>query len=186
MRGAGFVKLQSCPAGGIVQWQLLILLILVMALTGCKGSGGDDLDQFMRDADKTMKVKIDPLPEVTPYIPVPYNADGILTDPFVARKAINAPKGSLQPNLTRPREPLELYPLENLKFVGSIEKAKLKYALIKAPDGTVQQVKIGNYIGQNFGLVTNIEATGILLKEIVQDEESGEWVERDASIELQE
>ncbi len=186
MKGAGFLKLQRCPASGIFQWRLLILLLLIIVLTACQGSGGDDLDQFIRDADKSMKATIEPLPEVMPYVPIPYNADGILSDPFVARKAINAPKGSLQPNLTRPREPLELYPLENLKFVGSIEKAKLKYAVIKAPDGTVQQVKIGNYIGQNFGLVTNIEVTGILLKEIVQDEESGEWVERDASIELQE
>jgi type IV pilus assembly protein PilP len=184
-RGLEKIAVQKLPREGRAAMHFAPI-VAAMLLAACQGGGGDDLDQFMRDADKTMKVKIEPLPEVTPYVPMQYNADGILSDPFVARKAINAPSGHLQPNLTRPREPLELYPLENLKFVGSIEKAKLKYALIKAPDGTVQQVKIGNYIGQNFGLVTNIEATGIVLKEIVQDEQSGEWVERDASIELQE
>jgi type IV pilus assembly protein PilP len=185
MSSASDLNFQRQPGDGDFK-RHIFLVLLALLLTSCQAADGDDLDQFMRDADKTMKVKIEPLPEVTSYVPMQYNADGILTDPFIPRKAINAPKGNLQPNLSRTREPLELYPLENLKFVGSIEQAKLKYALIKTPDGTVQQLKIGNYAGQNFGLVTNIEATGIVLKEIVQDEDSGEWVERDASIALQE
>ena len=185
MRSLHSLCLQSLSASWFSQLRMLPVL-LVLLLTACQAADGDDLDQFMRDADKTMKVKIDPLPAVTPYVPIQYNPDGMLTDPFVPRKAINAPKGSLQPNLTRVREPLELYPLENLKFVGSIEQPTLKYGLIKTPDGTVLQVKIGNYVGQNFGLVTNIEAAGITLKEIVQSEETGDWVERDASIALQE
>jgi type IV pilus assembly protein PilP len=57
--------------------------------------------------------------------------------------------------------------------------------LIGLPDNSIQQVKVGNYVGQNFGMVTNITESGVVLKEIVQDELSGDWVERTASIDLQ-
>ena len=48
------------------------------------------------------------------------------------------------------------------------------------------EVTLGEHIGQNYGLVTAISDTEISLKEIVQDELSGDWVERPASVTLQE
>jgi type IV pilus assembly protein PilP len=62
----------------------------------------------------------------------------------------------------------------------------LQYALIKTPENNIQQVKIGNYMGQNFGIVTEIGESTVTLKEIVQDELSGDWVERSTTISLQE
>jgi type IV pilus assembly protein PilP len=47
-------------------------------------------------------------------------------------------------------------------------------------------VKIGHYVGQNFGMVSEIKENEIVLKEIIQDETSGDWVERVAVIPLQE
>jgi len=166
----------------------ILIIQLCLLITACGGGKGDDLDKFMEESVKNMHVKIEPLPEVKPYVPLQYNADGSLSDPFKSRKAqaANSGGGNLQPNLNRPKEALEAYPLESLKYVGSIEKAKLKYALIKTPDDTVQQVKIGNYMGQNFGVVIGITESGVMLKEIAQDELSGDWVERSASVNLQE
>ena len=90
------------------------------------------------------------------------------------------------PDMNRPKQPLEAYPLESLKFVGSISRDDLKYALIKTPDNTIHQLKVGNYAGQDFGMVTEITDGGVMLKEIVQDDMSGGWTERPASINLQE
>lgn len=162
-----------------------IIFMLALMLSSCGGSSGDDLDKFMSEAATNMVARVEPLPEVTPYTPLEYNSDGALNDPFKPRKAQNSGNASLQPNLNRPKEPLEAYPLETLKFVGSIEKLKLRYGLIGLPDNSIQQVKVGNYVGQNFGMVTNITESGVVLKEIVQDELSGDWVERTASIDLQ-
>jgi type IV pilus assembly protein PilP len=81
---------------------------------------------------------------------------------------------------------MEAYPLESLKYVGSLSKSKLTYALLKTPDETVQQVKLGNYVGQNFGRVTQITDGEILLTEIVQDDLTGDWVERISNLVLQE
>ena len=92
----------------------------------------------------------------------------------------------MQPDLNRPREAMEAYPLESLKYVGSLYKAKLKFALVKAPDNAVNQLTIGNYLGQNLGMVVDITDNEIKIKEIVQDELSGDWIERAASMSLQE
>lgn len=165
--------------------KIVLLTVLSAGLVACSGDKGDDLDKFMATAANDMGKNVEPLPEVLPYSPLQYNADGVLSDPFKARKAANK-SGALQPNTNRPKEALEAYPLESLKYVGSLSKNKLTYALIKTPDNTVQQVKIGNYMGPNFGLVTKIDDTSISLKEITQDDLTGDWVERTTSINLQE
>ena len=163
----------------------LAICALTLTLFACSGDGGDDLDKFMRDAANDMRVKIKPLPEVRPYFALQFNADGILGDPFRSRKAANK-SSSLQPDLGRPKEPMEAYPLESIKYVGLLSKSKLTYALLKTPDNGVQQVKVGNFVGQNFGVVTKITDSEIVLKEIVQDDLSGDWVERVSNLALQE
>jgi type IV pilus assembly protein PilP len=164
--------------------RLLYLILSVFLLASCGGTEGDDLDQFMADAAKTMSTKVEPLPQVQPYVPLQFNVDGTISDPFRPRKVVSS--GTFQPNLSRPKEPLEAFPLENLKYVGALTKNKSTYALIKTPDNTLQQVKIGNYLGTNYGLVTSINDSEVTLKEIVQDELSGDWVERISSLSLQE
>jgi len=166
-------------------FRLLPILVLGVVLTACSGEDGDDLDQYMRDATKDIKPKVKPLPEVKPYTALQYNADGSLVDPFRARKASNK-SSALQPNLNRPKEPLEAYPLESLKYVGMLSKNKLTYALLKTPDNVVQQVKVGNFVGQNYGRIMQITDRDVMLNEIVQDELSGDWVERGSSLALQE
>lgn len=163
----------------------LPIFILSLGLVACSGEEGDDLDKFMRNAAKDMRPRIKPLPEVMPYLALQYNADGKLSDPFRSRKALNK-SSTHQPNLSRPKEPLEAFPLESIKYVGLLSKSKLTYALLKTPDNGVQQVKVGNYIGQNFGLITQITDSEVILKEIVQDDLSGDWIERVTNIALQE
>jgi type IV pilus assembly protein PilP len=168
-----------------VKFKIILMIAISCTLFGCKGEKGDDLDKFMADAANDMGKGVEPLPEVLPYSPLQYNADGTLSDPFKARKA-SSKSGSLQPNTNRPKEALEAYPLESLKYVGSLSKNKLTYALVKTPDSTLQQVKTGNYVGPNFGLVTQINESAIEIKEIIQDDLTGDWVERNSSINLQE
>ena len=168
-----------------VSFRIVSTFLLVMVLAACSGGEGDDLDKFIRDAGNEMQPRIKPLPEVKPYLALQYNADGMLSDPFRARKASNK-SGALQPNMQRPKEAMEAYPLESIKYVGMISKSKLTYALLKTPDNGVQQVKVGNYVGQNFGMVTQISDSEVVLKEIVQDDLTGDWVERVSNLALQE
>ena len=165
--------------------KLMLVCAISLPLLACNSDEGDDLDKFMRDSANDMRPKIKPLPEVKPYVALQYNADGTLSDPFRARKA-SSKSGALQPNLNRPKEPMEAYPLESIKYVGLLSRSKLVYALLQTPDSGIQQVKVGNYVGQNFGLVTQINDSEVTLKEIVQDDLSGDWIERISTITLAE
>lgn len=165
-----------------VKWLVISMSALLVA---CGSNEADDIDHFIKDAPKSLNPKIPAIPQAQVYSPKPYNGDGTLSDPFKSRKS-DAKRGGIHPDLARPKAPLEAYPLESLKFVGVISKPTLRYALIQAPDNTVQPVQLGNFVGQNFGVVTAIREDGITLKEIVQDESSGDWTERSASINAQE
>ncbi len=155
-------------------------------LVACGGEQHSDLKQFVKDSDNLPRGRIPPLPEVRPYEPFSYAAFN-LTDPFKPRK-IEPPKatagGGLQPDFNRRREPLESYPLENLKMVGTLQQKKDIYALVKTPDNNLFRVKPGNHLGQNFGRIIAISESNIRLKEIVQDS-SGGWEEKEQALLLQ-
>lgn len=157
-----------------------------LALIACSGEDHEDLRQWMNGAAKDVKGKIPPLPQVKPYEAVAYDAGGLI-DPFRASKiGVEQKKsggGGMQPNLDRPREPLEAYPLESLKYVGVMIKKKASYAIILV-DGSLYQVKVNNYMGQNFGRVTRVSESEVTLMELVQDP-AGDWLERTSTLLLQ-
>ena len=149
-----------------------------LALVACSGGDNEDLRQWMNEAAKDAKGSIPPLPQVKPYEPVPYDV-GNLMDPFKpARIGPDQRKGGgggLQPDMDRGREPLESFPLMSRK--------KTSYAIILV-DGSLYQVRVGNYMGQNFGVITKILESELTLKELIQDS-AGDWVERESSLLLQ-
>jgi type IV pilus assembly protein PilP len=139
----------------------------------------------MAEQGKGVRGKLDPLPQIKPYEPFAY-ADFDLPDPFKPRK-IEPVKGEstskLAPDLNRRREPLEAYPLEGLSMVGTLEKGKALYALVKTPERDIYQVRQGNHMGQNFGVIVGISDTEIKLKELMQDG-AGDWSERSSTLNL--
>jgi type IV pilus assembly protein PilP len=164
----------------------LVTLVLLLAACGQREFG--DIKQWMDESTKNLRGKVEPLPEVKPYQPVIYNAFD-LVDPFNRVKLEVAKKGggggALAPNLNRPKESLEAYDLEKLKMVGTLEQNKVINALIRSPDGNLYRVKLGSYMGQNFGMVTAITEREVTLKEIVEDS-GGDWVERTSTLSLDE
>ena len=165
---------------------LLISSLACVLLAACSGGNQDELQQWMKDNTKDMRGRIPPLPQVKPYAPVAYDASGIIP-PFSDRKlAVETKQGGgsgIQPDMNRPKEPLEAFPLESIKYVGVIEKKKQSCGIVTA-DGALYQVRTGNYMGQNFGVITRISETEMNLRELVQDP-NGDWVERVSSLQLQ-
>jgi type IV pilus assembly protein PilP len=161
----------------------LLIPVALTVLGGCS-SEIDELRKFVRESDKGLPRKIEPLPAVKPFEPFAYEGFD-LPDPFKPRK-LSAPKegagGGLAPDLNRRKEPLEAFPLEQLKMVGTLSQGKDVYALVRA-DKTLYRVKKGNYMGQNFGLITDVTEGDIKLKEIVQDS-AGDWAERQSVLPL--
>lgn len=162
----------------------LASVIIVLGLSGCAGGSMEDLQSFVAETGKDLQGKIEPLPEVKIYEPFTYNAFD-LPDPFKPRKLSSGGGGGMQPDLARPKEPLESFSLETLKMVGALSKDGVIRAVIKTPDNAVYHVRKGNYVGQNFGLVTQISDSEVTLREIVQDS-AGDWSERTSALLLQE
>ena len=118
--------------------RLAITLGVALALAGCESGEQQELRAELASMTKDLRGKVDPLPVVKPYEPVPYTAYD-MADPFgpakiqlVAAKGAGQGAGGLQPDLSRPREPLEAFPLESLRMVGTLERSKQTYALVKA------------------------------------------------------
>jgi type IV pilus assembly protein PilP len=166
----------------------LLAASAALALAACGGDEHKELKQELAEATKDFRGQVPPLPQVKPYEPVPYTAEG-LTDPFrheridVARvddkKVVNA---KLAEQEKRIKEPLEAFPLESIQMLGTITQSKETFALVKAGPN-LYRVKKGNYMGQNFGVITGIDEAQISLKELVQDS-AGDWVERVSSLQL--
>ena len=164
--------------------RVLIVALLCAGLASCSGEQHSDLRQFVKESDNLPRGRIPPLPDVKPYEPFNYDAFN-LVDPFKPRK-IEPPKavaGGIQPDQNRRKEPLEAYPLENLRMVGTLQQNRTTYALVKSPDNNLFRVRLGNYMGQNFGLITEISESTIKLKEIIQDS-GGDWTERVSTLTL--
>lgn len=161
-----------------------LMVVIGATLAGCGGESHQDLRAWMAEQGKGTRGRLEPVPQIKPYEPFAYNAFD-LPDPFKPRKIEPAKGGSkLAPDLARRREPLEAFPLESLTMVGTLEKNKAMYALVRTPEKDLYQVRAGNYLGQDFGVIVGISDTEIKLRELVQDG-AGDWTERTSSLQLQ-
>ena len=169
--------------------RVLLVAGAAVLLAACGGEEQGELRQELAALTKDLRGKVDPLPQVRSYEPVPYKGESML-DPFVPGRIVVSQAGGagvgggggVQPDLNRPKEPLESFPLEGIQMVGTLAQNKDTFALVRA--GTnLFRVKKGNYMGQNFGVITAIDEAQISLKEVVQDS-GGDWVERNTTVQM--
>jgi type IV pilus assembly protein PilP len=167
-----------------MQGRVALLGLLCLSAAGCGRSHGD-LYAWMDEVRATEKVSIDPLPVLKPYEPFVYAREG-LKDPFLdtleeQRTEVAAGGEGPRPDLNRRKEALEAYPLDALRMVGTLERGGSVWALIQAPDQTISRIGVGNYLGENYGRVTQVGATDIQLTELIPNGTGG-WMERQGSV----
>ena len=175
----------------IFRSSVILAIPLVLGLGGCSDGGIHEVQQWMDDVRRGTKASIPPLSEPKKFTPFLYTTTKDVIDPYnpsklaIALAKAKADSGrGFTPDLDRRREPLESYPLDTLKMVGTLQRAGLSYALLQTGK-VLFHAKVGNYIGQDLGMITKITETEVDIKEIVQDA-AGDWVERKAQLELQE
>jgi type IV pilus assembly protein PilP len=175
-------------SGAIRRAALVIAVPCTLLVTGCE-TDQSELQAWMDQTRRNTPVRVERLPAPKSFEPYLYQGRDE-TDPFSQAKlrvsAVEAERagGRLSPDLTRRREALEAFPLDNLKLVGNLRQGSANVALLQA-DTAVHQVRVGNYVGQNFGRITQISETEVSVKELVQDA-AGDWVERTTALRLQE
>lgn len=168
---------------------IVAALGLPLLLAGCNANL-PDIQQWMDNVRSTTPPQRATLTEPKRFEPFYYEEVESIP-PFSTSKlaALQDPmqvraKGGLAPDTNRRREVLENFPLDQVQMVGFMRNSVSNTALFKI-DQTIYQARVGNYAGQNYGVITKISETEVALRELVQDA-AGEWVERETVLKLQE
>ena len=174
------------PSMAVVTW-----VVFVSLLTGCGSDDFSDLNRYILEVKTRPKESIKSLPEIKVIEPFMFKPEG-LRDPFKPLEQSEQSDGvdvstasGIKPDTTRRKEELEAFPLDGLRMVGTVDMKSSLWGLVKASDGTIYRVKVGNYMGKNYGKIIRIVSDKIELMEIVPDK-PGTWREQPASIALTE
>ena len=157
------------------------LLGIALVLTASCSSDRSiiDLKRFVRNMHKSTQPSVEPLPELAP-IPAYTYAASSLPDPFSPENVFPKPEPDLlEPDSTRPREPLEGFALDALQLAAIMILEGKHQLIVVTPDGVIHQVVEGAYLGQNYGQITEIDLEGrsVGLAEVVKGAD-GRWQER--------
>jgi type IV pilus assembly protein PilP len=158
-------------------------------LAGCSADH-DELRGWMEQQRREARPNVPPLQPPKRFDPQAYTAAQAV-EPFSTQKlSVALKQEARQPNsilaaeLNRRKEPLEAYPLDSMSMVGSVNREGKPFALLRV-DNLLYQVKVGDHLGQNYGLILKIAETEVVLRELVMDA-GGEMIERPATLQLQE
>jgi len=171
--------------------KVLWLMLATAGLSACD-SGQEDLQRWMVEQRAQVKPSVPPIAEPKKFTPQAYT-EGSSFEPFnilkltqALRRESNQPSTSelIAPELARRKESLEAFPLDSMAMVGSMNRNGQPVALVRV-DKLLYKVRVGEYLGLNYGRITRINETEVALREIVQDA-AGEWIERVATLQLQE
>jgi type IV pilus assembly protein PilP len=164
-------------------------LMATMLLAGCGDSDVREVRDWMEQVRRNTRPAVKPLPEPKDFLPYAYGEKDAV-DPFdpnkllgeLARAAATSNNPN-RPDLERPRELLETFPLDTMRMVGTMEKGGARFALVQI-ERSLYRVKAGQRIGPNFGVVTHVGDDAVDIREVVQDA-AGEWTQRTTKLELQ-
>ena len=176
---------------------VLSLVSLATLVGGCVSKDISDLEDYAADVLARKGGNIEPLPPIKPSERYLYQAETQgLRDPFQsfldeAEKAIAPESGGGKGDefaneiATHNPEELENFELDGLRMVGVLENTDNTWAIVRDQEGVVHRVATGNYIGRNYGKVTNVQDDRIDIREITKDSQ-GRWEERAAALLLSE
>lgn len=172
--------------------KVLWLVLATLGLSACGDSDQEDLQRWMVEQRAQIKPSVPPISEPKKFTPQAYT-EASSFEPFnmlkltqALRRESNQPSTSelIAPELARRKEALEAFPLDTMAMVGSMNRNGQPVALVRV-DKLLYKVRVGEYLGLNYGRITRINETEVALREIVQDA-AGEWIERVATLQLQE
>ncbi|MDH3527667.1 MAG: pilus assembly protein PilP [Gammaproteobacteria bacterium] len=173
----------------MLRW--LTAIALSGSMAACTDNPTADLETYVKETKDQQRSSIEPLPEFEPFESYIYQANE-LRDPFTEPTFAHAPTSvaqaggsGIKPDFDRAREPLEEYPLDSLRMVGTLEQDQDSWALILDTEETIHRVQHGHYMGQNYGKIVRVSEFEVELMEIIPDGLGG-WMERQASIAISE
>lgn len=162
-----------------------LALLLTTVLAGCS-QDMHDLRSYLEKVKQRPGGPIAAIPEMKPFATFNY-PDTAVRDPFASlafgepERSQNRSQSGPRPDPTRPKEALEEYPLDSLAFVGTLQRGRQIWALIRDPGGTIHRVQTGNHMGQHYGRIVAISPRSIEVSELIPNQQGG-WVQHDGSL----
>jgi type IV pilus assembly protein PilP len=166
---------------------------------GCVSTDMSDLENYIAEVNaRQPRTAVQPLPELK--VPETYDYKSALAgkrDPFesfLKQRAAEAERTGATDAVTealrreiegRNREELEQFELDALRMVGTLQDNNQLWGIILDKEGTVHRVKVGNYMGRNYGKIMSIAEDKIELREIMNTSNGG-LEERPATVALTE
>ena len=160
---------------------LCLLVIISTLLMSCSSSEDSELTRYINRIKSRPIKPIEPIPEVKPFPKFAYPETDSRRSPFKPM-VIERQSDQFAPNTNRPKQPLEAFPLDALKFVGVLKQGPMVWALISQPDNVVSRIKPGDYMGKNYGQVISIKDKALKLVETVQV--NGKWEKKEITLYL--
>ncbi|RTL56883.1 MAG: hypothetical protein EKK46_03780 [Rhodocyclaceae bacterium] len=172
--------------------RVIFYFLISLLLASCGGGEPEDVRLWMTESTKDMRGKVPPLPEIKA-MPVITYEPGELIPPFnteklfaeEAKSAQIARNGGPKP-LNPDAYPMTRVPLEAIRLVGTMLIGKEVTAIMTIDREAPRRVRVGDYVGQNFGRVTSIKLASdlndgeVTVKETVL--EKGVWVEKESRV----
>ncbi|MFY7697916.1 MAG: pilus assembly protein PilP [Legionella sp.] len=159
------------------------LLICCCLFVSCSDNNAD-LKRYIYDVKTRPPNPIEPIPEFVIPPKFSYPENELRRNPFKPNVSEKPKLDISAPDMHRSKQPLEAFSIDVLKFVGVLQEGSVFWGLINQPNGLVTKVKVGDYMGKNYGRVTNINDTSIALEEVIQV--NGQWQKRNYMIKLSE
>ena len=163
------------------------LLVSLLVLAGCESSNDENLSVWMatvRQSTHSNALTVPPPLVATPATYEPVNR----ADPFDATKISMlldmSDQAGVRPDLKRSREPLESYPLDQFRMVGSIGRQGQSVALVEVGK-MLYQIRKGDHLGQDLGEVIAIREGTVDIEETLQ-EANGVWIKRRVQLSMRE
>ena len=163
-----------------------VSIIGIVLMTGCSERNEfAEMDAKLAEASLDQKVTVDRLPSFPgqdDYLYQSYGKRNPFASPVTDMEALADEKTKVDaPDLSRNKEPLELFGLPSLKVVGSLGDAAKLWALVQDPTGTVTKVKGGDKVGKNFGEVVQVTESKLVIVEKISNEK-GIWFSQSRTI----
>ena len=151
---------------------------------GCSEPRPQGTDAFAAPPEPP-STTVAPAPSASPPAPFHYD-DAAVRNPFeapVSGAAIDDRPAAPGPDLQRARTVLETFAIAELRMVGVLAGGGRRIAVLRDPVGHVHRVRVGDYVGRDFGRVQTIGDAGLDLLESIADG-SGGWVRRARALPL--
>lgn len=171
--------------------------LLTLLLTACSNSSMSDLEDYVDETKSAGNPHVDPLPAIVPIANYFYEPNEF-KDPFQPIVLMELgtpptpPPSTCPPrsDIGRVRSGLELIPLDTLQMSGTIamqdsQSHPTLWALMASPSDpvTIYRVKVGDYLGNNYGKIINISKDQIEVLEQIPDADNC-WRENLVTISL--